>query len=180
MEPTDSLRPSSQTSATADVDQLKLQHLLQQIRDNQNLGMGFLAGLGAACIGAVVWAMITGLSGYQIGFMAIGVGFLVGYAVRYFGKGIDKTFGFVGAALSLLGCLAGNLLAVCIMVAQQESIGLGEVLGTLSMGAAVDLLVQTFSPMDLLFYGIAVYYGYRFSFRSLTDKEMASVATKRA
>lgn len=163
---------------TADVDQFKLQHLLQQIRDNQSLGMGLLAGAGAACLGAVVWAVITALTSYQIGFMAIGVGFLVGYAVQYFGKGIDKQFGVAGAVLSLLGCLAGNLFTVCIVVSQQESVPLSQILQSLTPDIAVNLLVDTFSPMDVLFYGIAVYYGYRYSFRKLTTEEIASV-TKR-
>ena len=141
--------------------------------------MGTLAGVGAACLGAVVWAIITALTSYQIGFMAIGVGFLVGYAVQYFGKGIDKQFGVAGALLSLFGCLAGNLLTVCIVVSQQESVPLTQILQSLTPDIAISLLVDTFSPMDVLFYGIAIYYGYRYSFRKLTTEEIASV-TKRA
>jgi hypothetical protein len=36
-------------------------------------------------------------------------------------------------------------------------------------------MAATFSPMDLLFYGIAIYEGYKFSFRQLTDEDMARV-----
>ncbi len=32
-------------------------------------------------------------------------------------------------------------------------------------------MVATFSPIDLLFYGIAVYEGYRLSFRELTERD---------
>jgi hypothetical protein len=31
---------------------------------------------------------------------------------------------------------------------------------------------NTFSPMDILFYGIAVYEGYRLSFREISDKDL--------
>ena len=32
-----------------------------------------------------------------------------------------------------------------------------------------------FSPIDLLFYAVGVYEGYKFSFRQLTEEEIASV-----
>ena len=47
-----------------------------------NLPPGVVAGLGAAIVGAAIWAAITAATDYQIGFMAIGVGFLAGFAVR--------------------------------------------------------------------------------------------------
>ncbi len=47
----------------------------------------------------------------------------------------------------------------------------------LNPSLAVALLQATFSPMDLLFYGIAVYEGYHFSFQPLTDAELARLKT---
>lgn len=58
---------------------------------------------------------------YQIGWMAIGVGFLVGFSVRRFGRGTAKTFGIIGAVSALPGCLLGNLLSACGFIAQSES-----------------------------------------------------------
>jgi len=63
----------------------------------------------AAGIGAALWALITVATNYQIGFMALGVGFLVGHSVRAFGKGVDTGFGVLGAVLALAGCLAGKI-----------------------------------------------------------------------
>lgn len=159
-----------------EVDQMMLQGYAQEIRDNQNLTFGVIGGIAAAVVGATVWAIVTALINYQIGWMAVGVGFLVGFAVRRFGKGIDTSFGIAGAALSLLGCLAGNLLTVCIVVSRQQSIALLDVLSRLNPEIAVELMKVTFSPMDLLFYGIAVYEGYRFSFRRISEEELARFA----
>jgi hypothetical protein len=39
----------------------------------------------------------------------------------------------------------------------------------------MELMSISFSPMDLLFYGIAVYEGYKFSFRRMTGEEMQQV-----
>ncbi len=104
-----------------------------------------------------------------------GVGFLVGFAVRSFGQGIDTVFGIVGAVLSLLGCLTGNLLNVCIVVSRQENIALFELLSRLNPESVMELMQATFSPIDLLFYGIAVYEGYKFSFRPISAEELAKL-----
>ena len=40
------------------------------LKDRQNLPLGLLAGLGAALGGAVLWAVITVATEYQIGYMA--------------------------------------------------------------------------------------------------------------
>ena len=126
---------------------------------------------------AVIWAAITYTTGYQIGFMAIGVGFLVGYAIKFLGKGMTSTFGIVGAAFALFGCLFGNLLTSMIALSQLEDSSFGLVLSAFltSPGLVIDVMKETFSPMDLLFYAIAVYEGFKLSFSGLTEEELASV-----
>jgi hypothetical protein len=151
--------------------------VLERLRSEQHLGKGGLAGAAAAALGAAAWAFVTVVSHYQIGWMAVGVGFLVGFAVRTFGKGVDRVFGIVGAALALFGCLAGNLLAACGMVAQQENLSFLDILSRLDAQIIQEIMVATFTPMDLLFYGIAVYEGYKLSFRQLSSEELAKRVT---
>ena len=160
---------------TPQVDPAQLQYAVEQLRAQQNLLGGALAGLAAALLGAAIWAGITFATHFQIGWMAVGVGFLVGVAVRSFGRGIDKVFGIVGAAFSLLGCAVGNLLAVCGAVARQENMAFMDVLSSLDPGIVQELMVATFSPMDLLFYAIAIYEGYRLSFRQLSHEELRAL-----
>lgn len=143
-------------------------------RENQNLVLGLSAGVVAAVTGAVIWALITVATNYQIGWMAVGVGFLVGYAIRFFGKGVDQVFGIAGAVIALLGCVAGNFLTVVIVVAQQEQMGVTAVLARLTPGIIAALLKETFQPMDLLFYGIAVYEAYKFSFAPAVEVPVAT------
>jgi hypothetical protein len=136
-----------------------------------------VAGVIGAAVGACVWALITVLTQFQIGWMAVGVGFLVGIAIRTFGKGIDKPFGIIGAVLALLGCGAGNLLAVCGIIAAEQDMEFFEVLSNLDLTIVQQLMVATFSPMDLLFYGIAVYEGYNLAFRRVTEQDIAARIT---
>ena len=52
--------------------------LMQTFAEEQNLLMGTVGGLLAALLGAGIWAGVTVATEYQIGWMAVGIGFLVG------------------------------------------------------------------------------------------------------
>ena len=133
-------------------------------KPESNLALGTLAGIGAAIVGAGIWAAITALTSFQIGWMAIGVGFLVGFAVRLVGKGTEPVFGVVGALLALVGCALGNLLTYAWFIAADQGIPYGEFLSSMNVTLMADIMVATFAAMDLLFYGIAAYCGFRYSF----------------
>lgn len=160
-----------------DTDPRKLEQLLAGRRAEQSLALAVIAGFVAALAAAVVWAVITYATGYQIGFMAIGVGFLVGYAVNFAGKGMTSTFSVIGAIFALLGCVVGNILTIIIAASMEEGSSVGFVL--FSILSAPELLLEamkeTFSPIDLLFYAIAVYEGYKLAVRPITDEEWESV-----
>lgn len=79
------------------------------------------------------------------------------------------------SCLSLAGCLAGNLFSVCAMVSRHEDVPFFDILVRLNPEIVVDIFKTTFSPMDLLFYAIAIYEGYRFSFRKMTEDELAGL-----
>ncbi|HEX5168063.1 MAG TPA: hypothetical protein VFW11_02735 [Cyclobacteriaceae bacterium] len=167
---------SQVTAAILDEDKLYQYH--ERLRLEQNLPMALVGGFIAAIIGASLWAIITIATGFQIGFMAVGVGFVVGYTVRYFGKGIDKIFGIVGAILALAGCLLGNFLTLLGIAADQEGFGYIEILQIVDYSLVPAVMIESFSPMDLLFYGIAIYEGYRFSFRHVADEDLITNASK--
>ena len=162
------------------INQEKLDYYLEQLKLEQSLPIGFISGLIAALAGAAVWAVVTVSTGYQIGYMAVGVGFLVGLAIKATGKGIDKIFGIMGAVLSLFGCLLGNFLSTVGFFANAEGVGYFETLANINYSFLPEIMVDTFSPMDLLFYGIAIYQGYHFSFRQLTEQELLEQAAEPA
>jgi len=136
-----------------------------KILAEQNFSRAIPAGIGAAVLGAVAWAVVTVLTEMQLGLMAIAVGYLVGRAIRAVGHGVEPRFGYLGAACALMGCVVGDVLSDIGFYAKIRHIGFGQALGDLDM-ALLTKLVSTFAqPMDLLFYAIAIYEGYKFSFK---------------
>ena len=142
---------------------------LSKLRTHQDFNYALVGGLVAALVSAVLWAVITVMTKYQIGYMALGVGLIVGFAVRFFGAGVDKKFGFLGAALSLLGCMLGNLFSQIGFAAQEQTQSYLENISILTPDLVFAVLSETFQPLDLLFYGLATYEGYRFAFRPLPN-----------
>ena len=105
-------------------------------------------------------------------FRSIAIGAGVGFAIRKMGKGIDQIFGISGAVISLLSVLFGNFLSIIGFAANHEGLGYIETLSMLDYSLVPELMKESFQPMDLLFYGLAIYAGYKFSFRKITEKEL--------
>jgi|GEM_PF-712059 len=144
--------------------------VLERIKQQQSFSMAVFGGLLAAACSAIVWAVVTVIIEYQIGWMAIGLGLCVGLSVRFFGRGLGRHYAYLGAALSLLGCVAGNVLSLIGFIAQNEKIGYFIALHQVRLSYLVEVFPKTVQPMDFLFYAIAVYEGYRFSeIRSITS-----------
>ena len=119
-------------------------------------------------VGAALWAAITYFTEYQIGWLAIGVGFLVGLGVSQLGKGIDNVFGIAGGGIALISVVLGNFLASIGFLAQAFEVSYVEMLLGFNYLMTFELMSETFSGIDLLFYGLAVYQAYRSSFRKVT------------
>lgn len=131
--------------------------------DRQNFGLGLLGGVAAMLAGTTLWVMITVFTGIQIGYMAIGLGFLVGWVIQKLGKGFEPRFRYLGAGLALLGCVLGNLFTGCEQVATSYKVSFGQVASALTPSLAWLILRETFSPMDILFYVIGAMAGWKYS-----------------
>lgn len=139
------------------------------LSQHQDPVYALVGGFFLAIIGALLWALVTVATGYQIGYMAIGVGFIVGMGVRYFGAGIEQYFGYIGGGFALFGCLLGNLLSQIGFIADSEGYSYMQVISLLDFSIVMELYKETFSIMDLLFYGLAVVEGYKFAFRPIPN-----------
>ena len=142
----------------------------QQLLAEQNLPKAVLLGAIACIVGAIAWGLISVSTGYQIGYMAIGVGFLVGIAMRQ-GKGVTPVFGIIGAALSLLSCVMGDYFSIIGFVSKEYEISFMDALTGIDFGEISSLMMENLASMTIVFYGIALYEGYKLSFREQKQPE---------
>ena len=96
------------------------------------------------------------------------IGLIVGLAVRIGGKGIDPIFGVVGAVMSLVGCILGNVFTIAWYVSRDTGQPVIDVLSRMDIEIMIDLMLETFQVTDILFYAMAIYFGYRYAIRDLT------------
>ena len=135
---------------------------IEQLDEQPSLLMGLVGGTVAMLASAIAWGAITYFTEYQIGWMAIGVGFLVGLAIKFFGRGKTVMFGISGAVLALIGCVLGNLIFYSGVIAREEGAAFLEVFFFffLSPVASLELFTVAFDFMDILFYALAAYAGF--------------------
>ncbi|MGF1637577.1 MAG: hypothetical protein ACFCUU_10940 [Cyclobacteriaceae bacterium] len=146
--------------------------IIERLRMDQRLIPGILAGMIVGVFGAILWGVITVSTGFQIGYMALAIGAGVGMAIRKFGNGIDQIFGFWGAGIALFCVLFGNFLSIVGFITHLEGLGYLDVLFMFDYAYLPEVMMETFSIIDLAFYGAALYSGYKFSFRLITEKRL--------
>lgn len=149
--------------------------IIEKLKLEQKLLSGIISGLILGVLGAVLWGIISVATGFQFGIMAMAIGAGVGLAIRKFGNGIDPIFGYWGAGISLFSVLLGNFLSIIGFIANTEGLGYFETLLMFDYHYLPELMVETFSGTDLLFYAVAIAEGYKFSFRLITEKRIHEI-----
>jgi hypothetical protein len=123
-----------------------------------------LVGLGAAVGVGVVWGLIVKWTGYEIGFAAWGVGFVVGTAVAFGAQGRrGMPFPAIAVGLALAGIVLGKYLAF-VWVGQDVLGNIGLSLPLFSSDTVRlfwDTRSDVWSAFDLLWAGLAVVTAFR-------------------
>ena len=122
------------------------------------------AGLVAALVGGIVWGLIVKWTQYEVGFVAWGIGFIVGTAVVYGARNLRGIpFQLTAVVLALVGIVVGKYLGF-VWVGQDELDNVGISLPVLSTDT-VDIFWDTRSDVwswwDLLWAGLAVVTAFR-------------------
>ena len=131
-----------------------------------NLFLGILAGIVAAAVGAVIWMLVAVGAGMHIGYVALGVGALVGFAIRYAGHGQSIFFGIAGAVLTLIGCLGGEVLTV-IQLSTNVERDFYQSMMSIDFNQLIANIFDRMNeqPIMYLIYGIGIFEGYKLSIR---------------
>jgi tetratricopeptide (TPR) repeat protein len=129
--------------------------------ENPNLVGAIGLGFGAATISALVWYLFVILTHYQLGFVAVGVGFLIGLAVILGSGGKRGTIlQLISAAITLLTMGISEYLIVrhfsVQALAEEGYTGIPLVL---PVNLAMNVIAEGIksNPLTLLFWGIAAW-----------------------
>jgi hypothetical protein len=134
----------------------------------QNMLMGVLGGIAASVVGNALWIGVF-LVGYKIDFLVVGVGFFIGYGVKYLGKGIEPKFGYVAGIITLLSSLSAYFILGCILFSKGKHISFFSVFTYMNFRTAFYLLQGIIGPLDILFCLGAIGTAYYFSFKPIKE-----------
>ncbi|WP_030317205.1 hypothetical protein [Streptomyces sp. NRRL B-3229] len=120
-----------------------------------NLGLGLVAAFVAAVVAAGVYGAIIGLTKHEIGWAAVGVGFLVGLAAGRLG-GRNPVLPVASAVLSLGSVYIGQLVGEAMIGAKETTLSFSEL-----FFQHFDVLQQAWKadadPLTFVFFAIAAY-----------------------
>ncbi|MER6778218.1 MULTISPECIES: hypothetical protein [unclassified Streptomyces] len=118
-----------------------------------NIGLGIAAAVVAALAAAAAYGGIMNAIDRQVGYAAVGVGLLVGFAAGKLG-GKNPVLPVVGAVLSLGAVYLGQLFFIALALADYGNVGLGEVFDKAGVGGLNDIWQEGADAMDYVFLAI--------------------------
>ncbi|MEZ4459378.1 MAG: hypothetical protein R3E66_06545 [bacterium] len=87
--------------------------------DKPRFVLGFVVGLIACVVLALVWAAVAGLSGFEIGYLAFAVGGITGFAVVRGAGSANHGTGALAVGLSIFGLILAKVLTVVLFLPSQ-------------------------------------------------------------
>lgn len=168
--------------AIVEVDAVKLSRLMARFRRRQSLIGAILAGLAVGVVGGFLWGALVGITGlqYELEWVPmIGLGFLIGSAVRYGGRGIDPVFAWTGAVLALGSGLAGSVWTTANAVAwQMQDVGNFYLFQYADLATWLRLYAANTGWIDVLCLAFTAWEGYALGRYRLTPSQLATLAPR--
>ncbi|MER5279711.1 hypothetical protein ABT025_28805 [Streptomyces sp. NPDC002809] len=91
-----------------------------------NVGLGILVAFIAALVAAGIYGAIIGATKHEIGYAAVGVGAIVGFAAGKLG-GRNPALPVISGVFALLGVYFGQLLGEAIIISKQLPLSVTEI-----------------------------------------------------
>lgn len=123
------------------------------VRDN--LAGGLVTAVVVAVVAAGVYGALIGATEHEIGYAAVGVGFLIGWASGKVG-GRNPALPVLSALLALGAVYAGQLVGEAVLGAKQLPVSASELLFQ-HLGLVNDAWKADADPMTFLFFAIAAF-----------------------
>jgi hypothetical protein len=139
----------------------ELDRVLQAETEAPNLAAGLLAGLVAAALGSLIWYGVVAISEYQLGIIAVAVGWFVAQAVMFgAGRKRGRPLQLMSAIITLLAmALSEYLIVRHFIVEALRAEGQTDFLLFLAPADMLAIIVEGIraDPLTLLFWAIALW-----------------------
>lgn len=126
------------------------------VQTDGSMGKAFGAGLVAAVVGALLWILITYITKWQINFMAIGIGALVGFIVAKYNKQSSIAAGVMAAILACLSCVIGDLVITVQYLAEYMDTTYAVIFNENSLSEILDVHLEMLDFYSYSFYVVAM------------------------
>lgn len=94
----------------------KAREKIDHVYGGPNKLKGILGAVAGGLIGAALWTAVVYFTGYEIRYIAVGVGALAGLGSRFIGGGRDYHLGLIASACALMAILIGQFGAAKIYI----------------------------------------------------------------
>ncbi|WP_339130982.1 hypothetical protein WJM95_19565 [Streptomyces sp. f51] len=125
----------------------------------ENFALGLVAAIGAGVVSAILYGLVTGLTKHEIGYAAVGVGFLVGIATGRAG-GRSQSLPVAGVIISVAAIYLGQLIGEAMIIAKAAGVSFSEVffhhIDIAQAGWKADA-----NPLTFVFFAIAAYVAFQ-------------------
>lgn len=136
--------------------------------------MGISLAILLGIVSGVLWATITQLTGYSIGYAAIGVGFMVSLGFTIAGKGTNSMTGIISGVIAVFSILFGETLTLLLDLASYWEVSLLETIVSVYYFEVFKYIFESIDAIDLLFYFLAISAAYKNSFMKSDDVDIVT------
>lgn len=158
-----------------DEEKIKNYELAERLISEQNFAAAVIAGAVATVLAAAAYGIIVAEWAFSYGFVAAGVGIVIGLAMQFLGRGISMKFAVAATFYTITGCVLGNLFRVIMELARESATSPIDVLRNSSLLVLAESSISYLSFLDLVYWFVAVFCAVFFARRALSRAERLAI-----
>ncbi len=137
----------------------------ERIVNAQSVRAAVMAGLITIIFFSVGWVVVTNWFGAVFPWATVLLGAMLGFALRFAGRGVEWQYAALAAGLTIIGCVVANVVLAASVRAEQDGVSTMQLLQSLSTYTLPDFFRETWNMGDtffaLLAAGIAAFFAQR-------------------
>ncbi len=154
-----------------DEEKQKNYELAQKLISEQNFAAAVIVGAVATVLAAAAYGITVAIWPFSYGFVAAGIGIVIGLSMRFLGRGISTKFAVVATVYTITGCVLGNLFRVIVAQAAGSATSPIDVLRNHAFSVLAERSVSYYSLVDLVYLFVAVFCATFLAKRTLSRSE---------